>query len=790
MQPATEKTVKGNFGEEKLTLRGATYLLKHYDGNYFITESDLSGKPQEHHVDYTLGDRRIQQYLTTLPDGRIIVLPPSWDKLRKEWVHDIDIDNPEEDSRTQIQIWNKTCYYCHVSQEKKNFDLEHNSYHTTWKYYGVSCESCHGNANEHIARANSSNLRNAKVRAAFAQTIINPSRLDPARSTMVCAQCHSLRDMYADGFEPGDSYYDYFVPVMEYRLPTSKDPAYWADGRPRWLANEAFGLWQSACFLKGGATCATCHSDSHNVNVNQDGDLRPENNGLCTKCHKAIGGNVQAHTHHSLNSSGSFCIECHMPTSVIGLDGWIRDHSMSIPVPENSIQHGIPNACNVCHKDKDAQWALKRVNEWYGSNSKLREVFVRRADAFSLARDSNPAAIPKLLEIMSDPSGGPIIRANAAGYLGSFSDDPSAYRALLDSFSDYDPVVRATAASAIRPSPTQREVVATSLLSLLRDPVATVRVSAAVELISMGVQKVPSEYVEQFTDAKKVYQTRAELDSDDARQQFAAGSFFFLSGDLQKAVASFRASLKLDPSMPAQFDLALAMARGGDSEGARKILNAISPDNPQYASAKRLLANLDLNSVSHGGNSSESVVVQNADNAQRAFLDGQVLYQNENFGGALKELEQALHLSPHADWATKALIYRAVCLEKLARTQDAEAAMEALSGNKEARNDMDLQLAHVELLYETGRTNEALKRIDSLILVEPKAPTAYFWRARVLLQLHLINDAATAAEKSIHYAPDFSPAHNLLLRIYQMQGRTKEAEEQAQWLRAYEKRSQ
>ncbi len=65
---------------------------------------------------------------------------------------------------------------------------------------------------------------------------------------------------------------------------------------------------------------------------------------------------------------------------------------------------------------------------------------------------------------------------------------------------------------------------------------------------------------------------------------------------------------------------------------------------------------------------------------------------------------------------------------------------------------------------------------------------AYFWQAKVLLQLHRVDEAARAAEESIRLQPELPAGHNLLIGIYQMQGRTKEAAEQAAWLRDYERR--
>ena len=158
MQPATNQSVKGDFAQSKIVLRGATYLLQYRDKNYYITESDLTGKPWEHRVEYTLGERRFQHYLTTLPDGRIIVMPPTWDITRKKWEFDLAIGNPEEGSGDPIQVWNKTCYSCHVSQGQKNFDLEKFSYHTTWRDLGINCESCHGPGKEHIALAMSAKV--------------------------------------------------------------------------------------------------------------------------------------------------------------------------------------------------------------------------------------------------------------------------------------------------------------------------------------------------------------------------------------------------------------------------------------------------------------------------------------------------------------------------------------------------------------------------------------------------------------------------------------------------------
>jgi tetratricopeptide (TPR) repeat protein len=783
MQPATAQSVIGNFAQGTVILHGATYRLSQLNGRYSVTESSLTGKPVQHRVEYTLGTRRIQHYLTTLPDGRIIILPITWDNVRKQWIDDADVGNPEEASGDPVQVWNKTCSSCHVSREQKNFDLERLRYDTKWQNLGVNCESCHGPGSEHVARATQTKALDAKTRVLLRQTIVNLARLDPARSTAVCAQCHSFRDTYAPGYEPGRDFYDFFMPVMQYRLP-AEDSAYWADGRPRWLSNEVFGLWQSECFLKGRATCVTCHSNSHDVNVERTPHVRPAANELCAGCHKAIAASATAHSHHAAGSAGSVCVNCHMPPTIVSLGTLMRDHSMSIPVPENTLRHGIPNACNLCHQDKGPQWAAQQMDAWYGGD-RSRQKLIRRADAFGAAQKGAPSAIPALLQMLDDRSLDPMIRGNAVGYLGSFPSDPSAYDAVLRAFQDSDPLVRATAASAIRPRAAQREAVAPALASLLDDPVRTVRMSAVIALVAMGASKVPPENQQPFDRAKAEYAARAELYADNAQQQLAAGNFFLLAGDPDAAIAGFRAALKLDPAVPAQYSLALALERKGDFASARKLIAAIPANDRQYDAAQRLLTEIERQEALRG-----AAPAQAGTEAQKHFLDGEVQYQDGHYGAALTELEQALRLAPQAPWTTKAQIYRAITLEKLARTADAEAAMQQLSSNPDARQNVELQLAWVELLSETARPDDALKRVDALIAAVPSAPMAYFWRGKILLQLHRGDEAAGAAEQSIRLLPDLVAAHNLLLRIYQQQGRAKEAAEQAKWLSDYQRRMQ
>jgi predicted CXXCH cytochrome family protein len=578
VQPATPTSVRGDFAHAPVQLRGSLYKLARRKDAYYITETYLTGKPKEHRVDYTLGNRRIQHYLTTLPGGRVIVLPPSWDVQRKQWFHNLDIGDPDETSETMVQIWNKNCYSCHVSQQQKNFDPASTEYKTAWLDFGTNCERCHGPGSIHVANYSAPGPHNKS-----ATDIVLQTRLDSPRNTQVCAQCHSFRDIYVQGYAAGANYYDYFAPILEADQPLDKDPAYWPDGRTRRFSNDAFGLWQSECFLKGKATCLSCHNSPHETEIERNPQLRPDANALCTQCHAQFtGAALTTHTHHPAASTGSSCVECHMPRTVFSIKAEIRDHSMSIPVPENTVHHGIPNACNQCHKNRDAQWALANMNRWYKPDS--RQKLIRRADTFVAARAGNPAAIPALIELLSTPSEGPLVRANAASYLGRFPQDTQAQSALEKSLTDPEPLIRSMAALRIG-----NKAAVPSLIPALTDPIATVRLASSVALVGMGVVRLPGSEGDHFEDAKQLFRARAQLNSDDPQQDLAAARFFLLTGDPSSAADSLKTGIALDPQIEAQYLLGLAYARQGKFPEAREVLQSIKPADAEYEKARRLL---------------------------------------------------------------------------------------------------------------------------------------------------------------------------------------------------------
>jgi predicted CXXCH cytochrome family protein len=582
VQPATAASIKGDFSKGSVTLHGVAYRLRVANGEYFIT-SALTGKEQEHRVEYTLGSRRIQHYLTTIDKGRIIVLPPSWDVQRHEWFHNMDIVRPEQTDRNPVQQWNKDCVGCHVSQQDNNYRPAAGAYATRWADFGTSCERCHGPGSAHVEAY----TRAKKPFPAGEAFIVRPTRLDPKTSSMICAQCHSLRNAVDPDYQAGRDYFDYFMPRLEYDPRPGLDSPYWPDGRPRRFSNDAIGLWQSECFLRGRATCTSCHRDPHEPDIDRNPQLAANNNALCTGCHQEIGTRLSAHTRHGAASAGSSCVECHMPRTVVSIKATMRDHTISLPAPENTVAFGIPNACTECHADKKAPWAVEVLDKWWprGRRTKL----VKQAEAFSAARANRPEALDRLIALAADETVGPLVQANAVGYLRNYVE-ARATAALLVAANAGHPAIRGVAITSLGQRATQEGAARSAVLAALDDPQRTVRIAALVSLVNLRGSALGGVDADRFRRVGREFARMERLYQDDAGFERDLGVVHLLNGEFDLAAGALEVSLGLEPGRPSSKFL-LAVTRLGQRrfDDARALLLQVPSSDPYYRSAQERL---------------------------------------------------------------------------------------------------------------------------------------------------------------------------------------------------------
>lgn len=587
--------------EGTITLHDKGYRLEREGDAYFVVESYLQPQPTRRRVDYTLGSRRVQHYLSRLEDGRIVVLPPSYDVEKKEWFHNLDIVDFEESGAVKVQVWNSNCWGCHVSGEEKNFDPATKTYATTWTDFGTSCERCHGPGSAHAAKyakERKGDPIDVRTRAVLAPDstadrdtlIVHPRRLDAERSTMICTQCHSLRDVTRTGFTGGDSYYDYFTPLLEYVQKRNHDPAWWPNGRPRRFSNEGLAFWESQCFVKGKATCFMCHTDVHEPNIERNPQLAQKQDASCTGCHREIAASGPAHTHHASNAKDVSCVSCHMPRTVISLRHRMPDHTISVPAPENTRRFGIPNACNECHKDKDATWSEAKLADWFPNGR--RRALVEDAEAFTRGAAKDPTALELLVRIAGDTSRAPLIRANALGYLRAY-EEPLAIRTLLTATNEPHPAIRLAGFLGLADRGATPGVRA-AMERGVRDERRTVRMAAALGLLNAGVGRaLPADLAPAMRAAFADHESRARFLNEIPSAQLDLGKMRFLAGNWKEAEAAIRDALRLDPKIAgARYFLGLAiLGQGRMAEGAA-LLRGIDRKDPHRQDADAVLAKL------------------------------------------------------------------------------------------------------------------------------------------------------------------------------------------------------
>jgi predicted CXXCH cytochrome family protein len=247
------------------------------------------------------------------------------------------------------------CDGCH----SVNYDIKTKTV-TEWN---VGCERCHGPGSEHIKQ---------KTR----ETIINPARLDYVHANDTCIQCHSqgrplvnpIDGKYYDwpvGFHMGMDLSDFWK-LEEYKLGQTSF-THFPDGTAHKNRMQGNDFVQSLMYTRGVA-CFSCHDVHGTDNVAQ---LREPPSEICLTCHGTNTANgphaetIAAHTHHKPDSKGSQCIACHMPKieETMG-DVMVHAHTFRFITPAETDAYGIPNPCNICHKDKTTAWAASVLKSW------------------------------------------------------------------------------------------------------------------------------------------------------------------------------------------------------------------------------------------------------------------------------------------------------------------------------------------------------------------------------------------------------------------------------------------
>ena len=564
----------------------------------------------------------------------------------QRWFHlypddTITADDPLH-STGAYQHWNARCAECHSTSLQKNFDHLSGEYATTWTEINVACESCHGEGGFHVklaAEGKAGTARNSGFPLALAETgtwsftsgeaiAHRDTALPHSRQVESCGRCHARRGTLGE--------YEYGRDLLDtHRLSLLEDPLYYLDGQIR---DEVYvyGSFVQSAMYGAGVVCSNCH-EPHSL------ALRAPGNGVCAQCHKPGRYANSSHHHHPESSSGSRCANCHMPETTYMVVDPRRDHSMRIPRPDLSAALGTPNACNSCHADQDAEWALNSLRQW-GVN--FPDSSSHPARIMNQARQGDARAIPGLQEIAGNAGNPAIWRATAMVELGGFANR-EAYEAAVELLQSPDPLLRMSAVRSLEFLPPQQ--LFGVLNQHLDDPNTAVRMEIARVLANIPLNQIDKRSAEELQVLFDSYLNTLGQHTDMPEVQLQLGIFFTTREYWQPAEVAYKRALELNPQfLPAALNLADLYRLQQREQEARLLLQQASAIAPEQGAPWHALGLLETRAgnrelaLQYLGRAAELEVI----GLRHRYVYAIALQDAGKLDQAIKVLQSLLRLAP------------------------------------------------------------------------------------------------------------------------------------------------
>lgn len=609
--------------------------------------SDNEGK--EYNIEYAMGGKNYYNFLTLMDDGRLQVLPVIYDVKHNEWKNTTrsmlrHFEDGTQDTpvswRDPMLTFNAECFRCHVSQSESNYDPATDTYATTWEEAGISCESCHGPASEHVrvCKAAPTNDPPKDLK------IIKWKEMSVEQQNASCAGCHTKGGAITDDFDTGDLYWDHFD------LTTFDHQDYYPDGFDLGENYTMGSWWLSPCATKGELACTYCHTSSGRYK------FKGENaNEACLPCHEKRRLDAAEHMHHA-KGGATKCTDCHMAMHSFG--GMNQsDHSMRPPMPNLSIATGSRNACIICHTNQSNEWALEQVREWHPTFDQDRQFEMDRALLVKALREGDWDQIPAVLASIDDPASNPLFATSMIRLLPPSSDtrQHTILRRLTTQAAH--PLVRSAAAAALDAdnNPGDRP----ALLAALSDRFRLVRVRAAERLASVPEEQIPEANRKAYNAAIQEMWKANNLRLDNWGSHFNAGNIYMRRKELAEAAAKYDRAHELRNDIPQPLiNGAMAFAQMGNLAAAEeRLLKATQLPEPSAAAH----FNLGLLYAEQGRmdlakkNLYQSLKIQ-PNNSQAAY-NLAVMLAGKNYPETFRLLNEAIKVDPYNARLVETLAY-------------------------------------------------------------------------------------------------------------------------------------
>jgi predicted CXXCH cytochrome family protein len=652
MQTASRQTVLGDFKDASLLYNGITTRFFQRDGRFFVNTDGPDGQLKDYAVQYAFGLTPLQQYLIEMPDGRKQALSIAWDSREQgmggqRWFHLYPQENIDHADLLHwtgpYQNWNFMCADCHSTQVRHNYDSKADHFDTQWGEINVACEACHGpgSAHRNWAQHQASFWTWLKPKETGNGLVVDlserkqPNRRENLGRSMTlsfhegqelktCAVCHARRTALTNEFKPEEGFDQHFLSVF------LRPELYEEDGQIKDEVYEYNSFRQSKMFAKG-VTCSDCH-DPHALK------LRGDVGTVCRQCHEAKRYETQAHHHHP-EVGQVRCVDCHMPQKNYMVVDPRRDHSLRVPRPDLSQRFGLPNACNQCHKDKDATWAAAQVKSWLGRDA---QGFQRFAEAFHALRNTDVGAEAALQAALRDDATPPLIKGSLLAEAGGFLHViPQEVQNSLHADSVVERLGALTAISGLPIS--QRWPLAAHLLQA---PERNVRIEAARLLLDPGLDEAQKRQMEpalgELKEAARIYASRPQW-------RLIAADIETKQVHPEKAIEEYEAALKIQPTFALAYaNLADTYRALGQEDKVWKTLTLGLKLLPKDAALHYAmgLSHIRLQQTAEGMKSLKLATEFSPDNRFFAYAYAVGLYSQSDKKAAFAFLKQRLNKHP------------------------------------------------------------------------------------------------------------------------------------------------
>ncbi|MFY8350971.1 tetratricopeptide repeat protein [Pseudoalteromonas sp. SSM20] len=653
MEKPNATSVLGNFDNVTFPFQNTQVRFFKDGENYAIEMPNLAGEMTRYHVAYTFGYLPLQQYMFDFGNGHYQFFPFAWDSREKaeggqRWF----VLHPEQKAQDEFhwsqkgQNWNHMCADCHSTEFKKNFDLSTNTFNSSYSAINVSCNACHGNSEQHLKWANGDNTINNKgfdinigqqtplFKSDSNGKMTSVQVLEPSEQVPMCASCHGRRSNLSDRQHPHD-----FLNVFQPALITSE--LYQVDGQV-WDENYVWGSFAQSKMHDAGVTCTNCHNP-------HSGKLKFAGNQTCTQCHASTTFDTPKHHGHPINQPGSQCVDCHMPTTTYMQVDARRDHSFKVPRPDLTIKTGVSNACNTCHQDKSANWAVKQLNKLHKTPKHIgAEHF---ATSFYRADNRAPGADALLTRIAQDNNYSDIIRASALTRMRNTPGN-NALVAIARAVKAAEPLQRLAAINAATPYPvTDRWRIYNHLLE---DKHKSVRIEAARGLAAMMVEPFPSELAKadkaRLAKGLEEYKESQQYNSERGFSHTNLGILALELNQQNQAESHYQNAINIEPIfMPAYVNLADLYRQQGKEHKVANILNQALKINNQASEVHYALAMSQIrsNQKEQALGSLEKAAQFAPNNASYIYTYALLLQDQNKPLLAIRNFEKAFTITPN-----------------------------------------------------------------------------------------------------------------------------------------------